>query len=197
MLEEWKSLSKIKDMCFLPMQEEWKDIPNYKDFYQVSNYGRVKSLSRIVKHSLGGSKIVNSRILKNGKDFGGYPTVSLSRNGSQRSFTVHKLVMRSFCGESELHVDHLNEVKTYNLLYNLEYVTHRENISRRQDKTKTSSKYIGVSWNKEIEKWGAFFRINGKLKYLGSFTNEEEAGRVYQERLKVYLETKLKVINNT
>ena len=26
--------------------EYWKDIENYEGFYQVSNYGRIKSLSR-------------------------------------------------------------------------------------------------------------------------------------------------------
>jgi len=28
-------------------KEIWKDLPNYEGFYQVSNYGRVKSLKRL------------------------------------------------------------------------------------------------------------------------------------------------------
>lgn len=64
--------------------EIWKDIPNYKGLYQVSNYGRIKSLSRIINHKSAGKviskekilKIKNSNIVKNCKSIrnkaGGY-----------------------------------------------------------------------------------------------------------------------------
>ena len=41
------------------MEEVWKDIPGYEGFYQASNEGEIKSLSRIVKHNLGGDKILH------------------------------------------------------------------------------------------------------------------------------------------
>lgn len=28
----------------LTLTEEWKDIPNYEGYYQISNFGQVKSL---------------------------------------------------------------------------------------------------------------------------------------------------------
>ena len=31
------------------MEEEWKDIDGYEGYYQVSNFGRVRSLDRYVK----------------------------------------------------------------------------------------------------------------------------------------------------
>jgi hypothetical protein len=31
------------------MQEIWKDIKDYEGLYQVSNFGRIKSLDKIVK----------------------------------------------------------------------------------------------------------------------------------------------------
>ena len=49
--------------------EIWKDIPGYEGLYQVSNFGRVKSLERVIKtKSRWGfviSKSVNESILSN------------------------------------------------------------------------------------------------------------------------------------
>jgi len=47
-----------------------------------------------------------------------------------------------------------------------------------------SSKYNGVSWSKQNKKWLSQIRINGKLKHLGSFTDEIEASNAYQTALK-------------
>ena len=35
------------------MKEIWKDIEGYEGLYQVSNYGNIKSLSRVVKNAYG------------------------------------------------------------------------------------------------------------------------------------------------
>ena len=51
-------------------------------------------------------------------------------------------------------------------------------------KRKTSSKYKGVSWNKDRKKWSSSIVINGKQKYLGVYNNELEASKVYQNKLK-------------
>jgi len=47
-----------------------------------------------------------------------------------------------------------------------------------------TSKYKGVCYNKKAKKWVAGIKINGKYKYLGLFTNELCASKVYQEELK-------------
>lgn len=46
-----------------------------------------------------------------------------------------------------------------------------------------SSKYTGVHWNKHTKKWRAEITIKGNKKYLGLFTNEEEANEAYQKAL--------------
>ena len=43
------------------------------------------------------------------------------------------------------------------------------------------SKYSGVSWNKNKNKWVSYIKINGKKKHLGYFTSEEEAADAYQK----------------
>ena len=44
------------------------------------------------------------------------------------------------------------------------------------------SKYVGVSWNKQKRKWQAEIKINGKSKNLGSYHDEKEAARMYDEQ---------------
>ena len=51
-----------------------------------------------------------------------------------------------------------------------------------------SSKYKGVSWQKDRNKWVSRIKINGKQKNLGSFTSEEDAADAYQKALKMYHE---------
>ena len=62
----------------------------------------------------------------------------------------------------------------------LEVCSTRKNSSYRQGKDfgKYTSKYTGVHWYRN--RWQARIRINGKLKYLGGFFNEEEASQAYQ-----------------
>lgn len=54
-----------------------------------------------------------------------------------------------------------------------------------KDRKNKTSKYTGVSWHKQSNKWLAQFRENGSVKYLGTFETEEEARDAYnisQER---------------
>ena len=155
-------------------KEIWKSIPGYKD-YEVSNLGNVRSLKR-------GKELV----LKLGLS-SGYPIVGLSKDGKIKSHKVHQLVAQAFLGHTpngmETIIDHRNGIKTDNRLENLRLVTPRENVTFGTLKRNTSSKYTGVSWHKHNKKWKADIGINGKLKHLGYFTSEEDAGRAYQEKL--------------
>jgi len=45
-----------------------------------------------------------------------------------------------------------------------------------------NSTFKGVSWNNHVKKWRSHIRIDGKLTFLGSFTNEKEAARKYDEK---------------
>jgi hypothetical protein len=97
--------------------EHWKDIPEYEGVYRVSNLGRVKSLKQ------GKDKILKTR--DNGR---GYMQVSLRKEGERKRFLVHRLVMFTFLGESDMDVNHINGIKADNHLENLEYCTRSENM---------------------------------------------------------------------
>lgn len=165
--------------------EEWKDIPNYIGVYQVSDLGRVKSLSRVVKHGRG-FRTSNELILK--PIFGGREcfVVNLSVDGNVKKHTIHQLVAIVFfnhipCGY-ELVINHKNFIPTDNRKGNLEIVTSRENTNRKH--LKSSSEYIGVGYHKKNEKWISRIVINGKRVYLGSYNTELEAYQYYEKKLK-------------
>ena len=44
------------------------------------------------------------------------------------------------------------------------------------------SKFVGVSWSKQMKKWEARITINGKPKSLGYYHDEKEAARIYDEQ---------------
>ena len=46
----------------------------------------------------------------------------------------------------------------------------------------TSSKYIGVCYNKRQNQWTAGVRVNGRRRHLGTFQTELEAARAYNQR---------------
>jgi len=163
--------------------EIWKDIPGYEGFYQASNLGNIKSLSRTIYRSNGRLQRIKERILKSANSKG-YRNVSLRKNGKARSFQVQKLMAMAFlghvpCGYEEI-VDHKNNIRHDNRLENLQLITNRENLSKDR---KGKSQYTGV-W-KNRENWCARIVVNKIKVNLGSFKNELEAHEYYQNALKL------------
>ena len=68
-----------------------------------------------------------------------------------------------------------------NIKSNLRVVTNQQNMMNCKSYHGSSSKYKGVNWCKGAKKWKAQIQINGKKKYLGIFTFEEEAAQCYNE----------------
>ena len=100
------------------MKEIWRDIPGYEGYYQASNLGRIKSLPKKYKPI---ESILKLQHRNN------YLTVSLSKNGKQKTCSVHRIIMRTFEGDSNLAVNHIDGNKHNNKLENLEYCTPRDN----------------------------------------------------------------------
>ena len=107
-------------------EEIWCDVKGYEGLYQVSNKGKVKSLYD------GRHKIFREKILKPQKNGWGYLFVRLSKEGSNKMYTVHRLVLMTFDPNPDmenLQVNHIDEDKTNNRLENLEWVTCKENCN--------------------------------------------------------------------
>ena len=124
MLEHQCEIGNVQDT------EIWKDIENYEGRYQVSNFGRIKSLARF-RNGKKGSKVPVPEIIMalsikkdNGKTKP-YAEVRF-RNGGLRterckSFLVHRLVANAFIKklENSEQVDHINGNHSDNRVENL------------------------------------------------------------------------------
>ena len=168
------------------MMEEYRAIKGYEGLYEVSNLGNVKSLAR--KDTIG--RKVNEKIRKPCINSAGYLTLFLCKDRNKKSYQVHQLVAMAFLGHvpngnKGLVTDHKDNNPLNNTVENLQLITHRENTSK--DIKGFSSDYTGVSWDKSRSKWRVTIIINGKQKYLGRFTDETEAHKAYQAKLKEIL----------
>tara|TARA_R110002072_G_C7647864_1_gene508437 strand:- start:34 stop:522 length:489 start_codon:yes stop_codon:yes gene_type:complete len=159
------------------MIEEFRDVVGYEGIYKVSNLGRVKSLAHKRRFS--------ERMLKPGEASNGYFIVVLRKKGKSNTKAVHQLVAEAFLGHTpcgyKLIVNHEDHDKLNNKLDNLEIITQRKNTDKKH--IKSSSEYVGVSWDKVNNKWLSSIYINGKLKNLGRFACELKAAYTYQKAL--------------
>lgn len=111
-------------------KETWKIVRGYEGLYEVSDLGRVRSLGRECNSKNNSKQRKKERILVQEITIHGYCRVRLfDIDGKAKHFPVHRLVMREFVGDSELQINHKNEIKTDNRLINLEYCTPKQNCN--------------------------------------------------------------------
>lgn len=118
--------------------ELWKPIKNYEGLYEISSFGRVRSLERIAKWK-NGHRLVRERFRVPCNDTYGYQHVTLSKGNKQATIKIHRLVCEHFLvnhsGLSQ--INHLDEDKRNNKSENLEWCTVKHN-SRHSAKKLTA-----------------------------------------------------------
>lgn len=160
--------------------EIWKDIQGYDGYYQVSNLGRVKSLSRNVFCGMG-YYLKKEKILKPTMRKDGYQVVGLYIENISENFLVHRLVATAFVKNlfNKEKVIHIDFIKHNNNSNNLEWTNLLETVCHQMSNQKSSSEFIGVTFRKDRNNWLSNITINRKLIHIGSFKTQEEA---YQAR---------------
>jgi hypothetical protein len=105
--------------------EEFRDIPDFGGFYQISNFGRVKSVSRLVGKKIKPDRLLNLRI-----NVHGYLLVTINHAKKTYVYLVHRLVASVFIEnpENKKTVNHKFGNKTDNRAWLIEWNTHKENV---------------------------------------------------------------------
>lgn len=119
--------------------EIWKDIPGYIGLYQASTFGRIRNKKR--------NKIVLSKINKSG-----YLQIKLHKENIRKFYMVHRLVYETFVGiiPDGMQVNHINEIKTDNSVWNLNLMTPKENNNYGKRNEKISNKLRNNHRSKKI-----------------------------------------------
>jgi|688.fasta_scaffold502346_1 hypothetical protein len=144
-------------------QEEYRQIEGY-DNYSVSNLGNVRNDK-------------TGRILQGCLHKLGYLHINLYKEGKKKMYKIHRLVSIAFLPNPNNlpEVDHINRLPYDNRLENLRWISIGNNERNKKKREGLTSKYIGIHWHKQHNKWGASLSLNGKRIHLGYFKTEEEA----------------------
>lgn len=115
--------------------EEWKDIKDFEDLYQVSNYGRVKRLKKVLKSYIlhHDTNTLKEKICRCQLKRNKYLGVVLTKDNKKYNKQIHRLVAQAFIPnpENKPYVNHIKPVtqqRCDNRANNLEWCTRSENI---------------------------------------------------------------------
>ena len=117
--------------------ETWKDIPEWEGLYQISDLGRVKTLSRLVRYQdtfrSQKEKILKPRLTQ------GYAYVILCNDTKRVQVKVHRLVAETFIPNPKNLpvVMHIDDVRDNNVVSNLQWGTVADNNKDRDTKGNT------------------------------------------------------------
>jgi hypothetical protein len=114
----------------------------------------------------------------------GYAARGYNNNGKVVIEKMHQRIIGRPKGNME--IDHINGNRLDNRRCNLRIVTHQQNTfnSHRKKPQKPGvnpSRYKGVTWRNDRNKWRSCITLNGRKYYLGLYNTEEEAALVYNE----------------
>lgn len=148
----------LKDYVFIEMTKGYKTIIDISDYESVS------------KHSW------CAHVYKNKC----YPETRIKG----KAIRLHQFLMGEQPFENAI-IDHKNGNSLDNRKSNLRWITQQQN-NHNTSSRKSTSKYKGVRWHENLNKWSAFISKRGKYFHLGMYEKEEDAAKAYNERAKCF-----------
>ena len=102
----------------------------------------------------------------------GYVTIGIN----YKIYYAHRLAWLYVYGVwPKTQIDHINHVRKDNRIINLQEATNQENGKNISIGSRNTSRIIGVSWDKQTDRWQAQIRAKGKNIRLGRYPDKFEA----------------------
>ena len=105
-------------------------------------------------------------------------------HGKRQLILMHRQVSKPLTGQDVDHRDqhrHFEHKIVDNRRENLRNVSHSQNLANQRPLVGCSSRFKGVTWDRQAEKWRAYIMVNKRRIHLGLFTNESEAAHAYNQ----------------
>ncbi len=147
-------------------QEIYKDIPEYEGRYQVSNFGRIKSLAKTINTTLN-IQYLPEKIMKCSVTKDGYIEAHLRKNNKPKIFKVHRLVGIAFIPNpnNKPYINHINGKKADNYVENLEWCTAHENVKHAYKTGLKTSLKMGANGNSKLTNEDYYFIIKNEHNF--------------------------------
>lgn len=162
--------------------------PTFTDLWELLNYdfetGKLwwKPRDRKWFKSVGSWKAWNSHYAN--KEAFTYTHVGGYKHGLilRKQYKAHQVTWAMCFGEWPVfNIDHIDGDTANNKIENLRHVSHAENMKNYKRPVTNTSGVSGVSFHKRTKKWQVQIRHNDRIKYIGVFTDFEEAVRVRKQ----------------
>lgn len=90
---------------------------------------------------------------------------------------AHRIVFAITHGfdPAKMYIDHRDGDGKNNNPSNLRLATHSENMQNRKKHKNNTSQKTGVTFDKDAQKWRSSIGVNGRLKFIGLFTDIKDA----------------------
>lgn len=102
-------------------------------------------------------------------------------NVNDKTYLAHRLAFLYMKGYLPKEIDHIDGDGTNNKWNNLRDVPHSINMKNQKRSKNNKSGITGVSWHKKSSKWISKIVVDGEYKYLGTFSNIEDAIKARKE----------------
>lgn len=107
-----------------------------------------------------------------------YAIREIKVNNKRHGISMHRFIM-GLKREDTTVVDHKNHNGLDNRKENLRIVTRLENSQNSTSRKNSSSKFLGVGWHKQHNKWQSRIQVNKKNIHLGYYEKEINAAASY------------------
>ena len=147
------------------MEEIWKGLSGIVENgenYEISNFGRIRSIDRITTFKDGRKKFEKGKILKPCKNTKGYLQIKLYKNGKYKTNRIHRLVALAFIPNPNnlYEINHKDECKENNNVNNLEWCDTSYNANYGTRTKRSIKKLKEKNHYDKIAKISA--KVNGK-----------------------------------